>query len=289
MKRFPVMILGLAAIATTALLAVERESAPAAEKPQRIVSLNLCADQLILALADRDQIAGLTRNVTDKDMSAAAREVKGLRVLRASVEEILAIEPDLVIGMPASGSAAVAMLPNRSVRTLDLGSANSLDEIFVSIREVAAAVGHPERGEALVARMKTELAAIPRNGGGQVAAYYQRRGYMTGTGTLIDDLMQRAGLQNLAAKLGKPPLATVSLEEIVAAQPGYLIVESATARVRDQGTEMLHHPALDDFARISIPQSWTVCGGPAYVKAARSIADQLAAERRTAHRPQKGG
>ncbi|WP_156842913.1 ABC transporter substrate-binding protein [Novosphingobium aquimarinum] len=289
MKRLPVMILGLAAIATTASLAVEPKSVPTAGKPQRIVSLNLCADQLILALADREQIAGLTRNVTDEDMSAAAGQVRGLRVLRASVEEILAIDPDLVIGMPASGSAAVAMLPNRNVRTLDLGSANSLDEIYVSIRDVAAAVGHPERGEALVARMQRELAAIPRNGGARVAAYYQRRGYMTGTGTLIDDLMQRVGLQNLAAKLGKPPLANVSLEEIVAAQPEYLIVESATARVRDQGTEMLHHPALDGFARISIPQSWTVCGGPAYVKAARSIADQLAAEHRTANRPQKGG
>lgn len=296
MKRSLAIILGLATVATAAF-AVERSGGLTAEansRPQRIVSLNLCADQLLLALADREQIAGLTRNVTDRDLSAAAEDVGDLRVLSASTEEILAIDPDLVIGMPASGSAAVAMLQSANARTLDLGYANSLEDIYASIRQVAVAIGHADRGEALVAQMKADLAAIPRNGGAHVAAYYQRRGYLTGTGTLIDDLLGRAGLENLAAKLDKPPLAQVSLEEIVAAQPDYLIVESATDKVNDQGTEMLHHPALDGFARISIPQSWTVCGGPAYVKAARSIADQLAAERGTAiagrqDRPLKGG
>jgi len=63
---------------------------------------------------------------------------------------------------------------------------------------------------------------------------------------------------------------------MVAAQPAFLIVESATDEVTDQGSEMLHHPALKDIPRISIPQAWTVCGSPAYVKAARSMADQIA-------------
>jgi iron complex transport system substrate-binding protein len=70
----------------------------------------------------------------------------------------------------------------------------------------------------------------------------------------------------------------MSIEEMVAARPDYLIVESATDRVTDQGTEMLHHPALRGIPRLSIPQAWTVCGGPAYVTAARSLSQQLAHE-----------
>jgi iron complex transport system substrate-binding protein len=108
-----------------------------------------------------------------------------------------------------------------------------------------------------------------------VAAYYQRRGYLTGTGTLVDDLIRRAGLVNLAGKLGKPALAHVSLEEIIAARPDWLIVETGSEKVTDQGTEMLRHPALRHIPRLRLPQAWTVCGGPAYVQAARSIAAQL--------------
>ena len=243
--------------------------------PRRIVSLNLCTDQLLLALADRSQIAGLTRNAAQPDMSAEANKARGLPILRSSAEEILAIRPDLVIGMPASGSPAMRALGG-GYKTVDLGYADSFEQIVASVRQTAAAVGHPARGEALVTHMRAELARLPKPGAGKVAAYYQRRGYMTGEGTLIDELMRRIGLVNLATKLGKPALSRLSIEEMVAARPDYLIVESATDRVVDQGTEMLHHPALRDIPRISIPEAWTVCGGPAYVRAAQSIAAQMA-------------
>lgn len=244
----------------------------AAKAPRRIVSLNLCADQLVLALADRGQIAGLTRYAADPAMSDAAAQARGLPILRGSAEEIMAIDPDLVIGMPARRSPAIAVLKAQRYPALDIKSPDSYAAIQRSIREVAKAVGHPERGEALVARMDRELAGLPKAQRPKVAAYYQRRGYLTGTGTLIDDLMTRAGFVNLAGKLGKPSLSQMSLEEMAAARPDVLIVDTATDKVVDQGTAMMHHPVLDGIPRIGIPQAWTVCGGPAYVKAARAMA-----------------
>lgn len=276
--RFLIPSIALAAVAGGVLAAGKPRPAPVGP-PQRIVSLNLCADQLVLALADRSQIAGLTRNATNAEMSAEAAKARGLRILGTSAEEVLEIDPDLVVGMPARRSAIINALKSRHYRTLDLKTAETFEEIHVAIRSTAAVVGHPERGEALIARMQRDLARIPRNGGGKVAAYYQRRGYLTGTETLIDDLMKRMGLVNLAGRLGKSALAQVSLEELVAARPDYIIVESATDRVADLGTEMLHHPALRGIPRIRLPQAWTVCGAPAYVVAARSMAEQIAAQR----------
>ncbi len=271
------MLLKIATVTTAALAltgAIAWAASPSLkpQPPRRVVSLNLCADQLVLALADRGQIAGLTRNAGNVEMSAEAAKTRGLPILGNSAEEILAIDPDLVVGMPARRSAAMGMLKNQHYRTLDLKTADTLDDIYGSIRDTAGALGHPERGEAMIARMERELASLPKNGKGKIAAYYQRRGFMTGTGTLIDDLMTRMGLVNLAGKLGKSAVSQVSLEEMVAHQPDYLIVESATDHIVDQGTEMLHHPALRDIPRISIPQAWTVCGSPAYVLAARRIA-----------------
>ena len=138
--------------------------------PQRIVSINLCADQLVLALADRGQIAGLTKNATDVEMSGEAAKARGIPLLSNSAEQILAIEPDLIVGMPASRSAALRALPRQDYPLLDLATANTLDEIYTSIRETAAAVGHPERGNALIARMQGELAGLPKPGKDRVAA-----------------------------------------------------------------------------------------------------------------------
>lgn len=269
--------LGIAASAIAALVFASAQAAPGpARTPQRIVSLNLCSDQYLVALADPQQIAGLTRNATNREMSAVAGKVGKIRILRGSAEEVLAIAPDLVVGMPARRSLMMAALSGQNYPMVDLKSAESYADIVAQVRTVAAAVGHPERGEALIARMDRQLAALPRPGRGRVAAYYQRRGFLTGTGTLIDDLMTRVGLTNLAGKLDKPSLSTMSLEELMAAQPDYMIVETATDRVIDQGTEMLHHPLLRDIRRLRVPQAWTVCGGPAYVDAARSLAMQIA-------------
>ena len=246
--------------------------------PRRIVSLNVCADQYLLALADPGQIAALSRNARDPELSAAADKARGIRILRNGTEEILAIQPDLILGFPI-GPDIVAGTPPGRWRTLGLASAESYPAILDQIRAVARAVGHTDRGEALIARMDRDLAALPITKGKGVAAYYQRRGYMTGTGTLVDDMMRRVGMTNLAAKLGLPALAQVPLEQMVAARPDWLIVESATDTVQDQGTEMLHHPALRAIPRISLPQSWTVCGGPAYVQAAQTLAARLNKQR----------
>ena len=255
-------------------------AASAPRPPRRIVSLNLCADQYLLALADPAQIVALTRFARDPNMSAAANAARTIPVSRGSAEDVLMLRPDLVISSPFRRQTVAAVLAGRNVATLDLPPADSYTAIVTQVRQVAAAIGHPDRGETLIRRMDTALARLPRApGGGRTAAYYQRRGFLTGTGTLVDELMQRLGLANLATRLGKPALSQLSLEQMALARPDYLIVESATDRVTDQGTEMLHHPILDGIPRLRIPEAWTVCGGPAYVLAAQSLAAQLRTQR----------
>lgn len=269
----------LMALAIACVAALPVAVTPAAARPQRIVSLNLCADQYLMALADPGQIAALSPYARDPDISAGAAVAKRLPVVRGHAEEVFALSPDLVLASPFHRREALAMVEGGRIAVVEVPPAESYAAIVDQVRLVARAVGHVDRGEALIRRMNADLAALPRPRAQGVAAYYQRRGFMTGTGTLIDELMTRVGLVNLAGRLGRPALSRVSLEEMVASRPDYLIVESATDRIADQGTEMLHHPALAAMARLRLPQAWTVCGGPSYVTAARSLVSQLARAR----------
>ena len=253
-----------------------------AAPPRRIVSLNLCADQYLLALADPGQIAALTEWARDPDMSYYAQKARGLPSTHRTAEEVLTLRPDLVIGAPFATRHALAPLEARGVPMIDLPFDDSLSSIESSIRQVAAAVGHRERGEAMIAAMHADLTRLGAPPGrGRVAAYYQRRGYLTGTGTLVDEMMQRVGLVNLAAKLGRPSLSQLSLEELAMARPDFLIVEARTDEVADKGSEMLHHPLIDRAVpaghRLTIPQAVTVCGGPFYPQAVAGLAAQVRA------------
>ncbi|MEG3181433.1 ABC transporter substrate-binding protein [Sphingomonas sp. LT1P40] len=274
MIRLPLLAAALAFTGSAAPIVVTGD---AVAQPTRIVSANLCADQLLLAVADPAQIAALTRNARDPWMSAAAKQAQPFRMIRGTAEEILTLDPDLIVGAPEFRTTQWRGMARRNIAALDLPFANSLSDIQTQLRAVATATGHPARGQKIAAQMDAALAKLRRTGQGRVAAYYQRRGYVTGTGTLVDELMTRAGLVNLATQLGKGPLARLTLEEMVAANPDILIVETDSPTVTDQGAEMLQHPALRHIPRVSLPQAWTVCGGPAYVQAARSLTTQLAA------------
>ncbi|WP_230772160.1 ABC transporter substrate-binding protein [Sphingomonas sp. Leaf4] len=248
---------------------------PRHDPPRRIVSLNLCADQQLLALADDDQIAGLTRLSRDPAMSAGAKRAAHLPVIDATAEDLLQIRPDLVLSDAGFPAPALAALPDTQFRTVPLNWVSRYDDIVAQLRQVGDAVGHRDRADRLVARMDAALARIDKAAGrGQVAADYQRRGFLTGSGTLVDELMGRVGLVNLATRLGKPALSQLSLEEMVAAHPD-LLLRSESPKVIDRGTELLAHPAIADLARVDLPQAWTVCGGPAYVLAAERLADAV--------------
>lgn len=275
MIRIP-LLAGALALTTSAMPPPRAPAPERAPRPQRIVSLNLCADQLLVPLADRGQIAALNRNARDPFMSAIAARAAGFRLTRGDAEDVLALDPDLIVGAPAYRADRLRSLSGRAYRAIELPAADSYAQIRTHIERIALATGHADRGRRMIARMDAALAGLPKPGRGRVAAYYQRRGYVTGTGTLVDELMTRVGLTNLAATLGQGSLARLSLEQMIAAQPDLLIVETDGAAVTDQGAEMLRHPALRHIPLVTLPQAWTVCGGPAYVAAARSLAAQLA-------------
>ncbi|WP_076073219.1 ABC transporter substrate-binding protein [Sphingomonas montana] len=264
-----------------ALAALLPLSATAASpRPLRIVSLNLCADQYLVALADRGQIAALTRFARDPAMSTVAAQAATLPISRGTAEELLALRPDMVVTSPWRRSEVAALLKGRGVRIVDVPDASDYPGIRATIAQVAALVGHPARGRALTARMDAELRALgPPPGRGRTAAYWQRGGFLTGGGTLVDDMLRRAGLVNLATRLGRPALSRLSVERLVATPPDFLFAEDGP--VRDRGTELLVHPAVaravPPARRLHVPGALVTCATPSYPRAIAAIATQVRA------------
>lgn len=259
-----------AAILTLFLL-----GAAPAPAPRRIVSLDLCADQLVIALADRDRIAGVTEWARDPSLSYYAARARALPFTRRSAEEVIARAPDLVIGAPARTRAILAPL---GMRLVAYPQAEDYAGLVRSISAVAAAVGHPDRGAAMIAGMDAELARSgPAPGRGRVAAYYQRQGYLSGSGTLVDDMMRRAGLANLA----RSPLSQLGLEQMARARPAFLVTAIDARRAADRGSAMLRHPLLDRIVpashRLVLPQALTVCATPGYPRAVAMLIRQIRA------------
>ena len=127
---------------TAALLAVLAQGALASEAPQRIVSINMCTDELLLALADPGQIVALSPYAADPAMSFLADKAVHYRHDAAEAETVVALHPDLVLAGSFNDPATLAMLTRLGYRLALLDAPRSIDESIAQIRKVAALIGH---------------------------------------------------------------------------------------------------------------------------------------------------
>src|SRR3712207_1732913 len=126
-------------------------------KPERVASLNLCTDQLLLALADRNQIASLSRLAWDPSLSFMAEQAAGLPLNDSKAEAILFSRPDLVLTGTYGQQERIALLKRQGFEVLQLAPWQSLEDGRGQIRILAQRLGHPERGQALIARIDAAL------------------------------------------------------------------------------------------------------------------------------------
>ena len=205
-----------------ALLAVFAAAAgAAAAAPARVVSLDYCADQYVLALADRAQIAAVSIQARDRHAFLRDRAV-GLRRVRDAAEDVLALEPDLIVRAYGGGARARAYYARFGLRVHDLGFQQSFADIEATIRATAAALGRPERGERLIEQMRADLEAAGR-GPRLRALYLTPAGATTGAGTLMHRLLEAANLENVAAEAGATGWRSLPLEALVAQAPDVIV------------------------------------------------------------------
>jgi iron complex transport system substrate-binding protein len=206
----------LAALALAATLA----AGPVAGASPRIFSLDQCADQYVLALAPRDQIVGLSKRALNADSNRRALAV-GLPERRASLEAILGARPSLVVRYWTPDRRLPDALRRRGIDVVQIDEANDFAGVRANVRKVAATLGQSSAGDALIARMDAQLAASRGAWGGARALYLTPGGFTAGQGTLVDAMMQVAGLTNEARAPGYSP---VPLEALVLHPPAALVL-----------------------------------------------------------------
>jgi iron complex transport system substrate-binding protein len=247
-------------------------SAHAADPPRRVVSFNVCADQLVLALAEPGQIAALSPNAADPAISVLADQARAFRQVGRTAETIAPLDPDLVLVGPWDRPLTQRMLRALGFRTVPVDLINDVDGALVQVRQIAALLGHPEKGAALEADIGAARARLAqaRRSTPVTALLVGLGGYTVGPASLASALMAEAGLT-------PPPGAPsgyggyVPLEALVTLRPDYLVMSSAIETPDGQGALYLTHPALRALyppsRRIILPGHLTVCGGPVLVRA----------------------
>ena len=262
---------------TFVIAAAAISGAPAAvARPQHIMSLNLCADELLLDLVPHERIASVTYLSRMPIYSYMWRAATDVPVNRGLAEDALGENPDLILAGTYTGTAARTLLKKMGMPLVEIPPANSFADIRAVTRKVAHAVGEDGRGEALIARMDTTLQALAQTKPKlaiRVAAW-DGGGGVPGRGTLFDAILRAAGGINIASFTNDEEDGHFGIERLLLARPDVLLY-GAEAHARPAlRTDADQHPLLlraFGARRITYPEVLYSCGVPESADAAKAL------------------
>jgi len=192
----------LATLLAAAWLAPTAQAEESHHHPMRIVSLNMCVDSIVIELVSHDRIMALSHYARDPQRSTIADKARHLPITYETAEEVVALRPDLVLTSRHSAIATRNALKRVGIRFELFDVPDTIEESLEQVRTVARLLDAEREGEVIIARIQAALdaARLPPGEAPLTAAIYQPGGLSAGANTVVGELMELTGLQNIAAR-----------------------------------------------------------------------------------------
>jgi len=251
---------------------------PAWAEPRRVVSLDYCADQYVLALADRAQIAALSPGA-GRDDSYFRGRAGGLLRVRPTLEQVLALQPDLVVRTWGGPWDAEAVYGRFGVPVLQLGGGEDFVAARAQVLEAARALGQPQRGTAIARDLDARLAALrahaPR--ARPPVMYLSAAGAVPGAETMMNAVIEAAGGRNVRTDAS---WTVLPLERMIETPPALIALGFFDhGRERMNAWSRARHPALQRALRhadtVDLPTAAIACEAWYAIHAAEVLAQAL--------------
>lgn len=253
-------------------------STAGAEPPRRVVSMNVCTDQMAMLIASPGQLHSVSYLASDKGSSALAAEAGSYAVNHGLAEEIFLMQPDLVIAGTFTTRATVSLLRRLGIPVEEFAPESSFDDVRANLTRMGDVLGQPERAAELIAELDSKLAEYSATARPDltVATWYANS-YTSGSGTLVDAVIKASGMTNLAAKLGYTGTARLPLEMLILANPDLIAGGGRDYTTPALAQQHFEHPAFHaltrDSVRVDVPARYTVCGAPFTAEAVRLLSE----------------
>ena len=234
-----------------------------------VASINLCADQLVLTLAEPAQIRTLSWLAADPHESMLDEQARRYPLNYGSAEEILEFAPDVVIAGTFTSAFTRALLRDLGYTVVDLAPESSIADIERNIAIVGTALQREEHAARVVTEMRERVAVLAarRLPESVTAVVVRPGGFTVGAHTLADELIALAGLRNIVAESGLDRWGSLSMETLLRSAPALLVYTGYRREQPSLANLVLEHPALAHLtastATVTVPAKYWSCGLPA--------------------------
>jgi iron complex transport system substrate-binding protein len=188
--------------------------------PRRVISLAPSVTEILLAIGLDAELVG----ISDADDYPPERIAGRPRVggVVVNVENVMALQPDLVVGVHSLQRDQLERLARVGLSVLAV-DATSLEGTLAQIRVLGLAMGRQTQAKHLAAGLERRAASVQPGASREVyIEVWHEPVTAAGGGTLIDDLLRRAGGVNIFGRL--PGYPQVAAEQVVARSPHVILM-----------------------------------------------------------------
>lgn len=246
-------------------------AAAQAGPPGRVVSINLCTDQLAMMLARPGQLVSVSHIAADPLTSVMAAEAGRYHANHGQAEEVHALAPDLVLAGPYTSRYTVGLLRRLGVEVRELPVAETLADIPGTLALMGEWLGNPQGAETLIADFRAGLAAAaPDHPERTRAVLHYANNYTSGSQTLAHQILTFAGFANIAEEAGLWGGGTLPMEQLIMLMPD-VVISGQRYPGLTRAEDVLDHPAMSALrgrhAGAAVTDAEWVCGTPAVLSA----------------------
>lgn len=233
-----------------------------------VASINLCTDQLVLSLADDEQILSVSWLSADPEESMLAEKALRFPLNYGSAEELLRYEPDVVVAGSFTNAFTRSLVASVGYSVVEISPAESVEDIAGNLRRVGDAIGQAERAEKLIAAMQARRNGFERARPARPvgAVVIRPGGFTVGARSLANELMTLAGLNNVSVEQGLDRWGSLSIETLMRSAPELMIFTGYRSDQASLANTVFDHPALEHLAERAaaalVPAAEWGCGLP---------------------------
>jgi iron complex transport system substrate-binding protein len=250
-----------------------------------VLSADNCADQYVLALAEREQIVAVSQDAR-QDFSYHAAAAHGLPRMHAGREELIALRPDVVISSWGWLAEDRQLPEQHGVEFVQMQFGHSPEVIAANLRRVALALDQLPVAETIIARMEQRLARARVRAERILAtddltvAYVTPSGATSGSNTLVDNIIRMAGLRNVVAEHGYEGWRYLDLEQLVSDDPDMVVASFfELGSQRTDNWSISRHKVMQKMLTskpvVYLPSRYLGCSAWYFLDAVELIQDQV--------------
>ncbi|MCI4354505.1 MAG: ABC transporter substrate-binding protein [Thermoplasmata archaeon] len=222
-----------------------------AELPRnRVASLNLSADEVLVEILPQERLVSVTRWVDDPGTSNVVGQVPATayRFQKADMERLVALSPDLVIVSEYTDADFLRLVEKSGIRWHRMQGLDSPPGVRAAIAELGHVVGADAAARRVLARYDATLADLARRlEGAQRPRVLYWSGEMTaGADTAIGALIETAGAVNVGREMGVQGIAPPGAERAFVSDPDVILVSSWPGGVQ----AVKEHPLLSGLRAV---------------------------------------